>query len=52
MVTNDGMLTDQDVTYEAELDLARKGDKIRMTGNLEIGGETIVLTMMKIEDLE
>lgn len=42
-----GDLTRDIVTFTAELNIARKGDKIKISGQIEHGAETIVITMMK-----
>jgi len=36
------------VTYEATLKLARKGDKIQMSGQIEYGNDVVFLTMRSI----
>ncbi|MBX2834693.1 MAG: hypothetical protein KTR28_06950 [Micavibrio sp.] len=41
----DGSPTRGPVTYETILKLARKGDKIQMSGQIEYGNEVILLTM-------
>jgi hypothetical protein len=46
----DGTPTREPVTYEAELKLARKDDKIQMSGQIEYAGEVVFLTMRKIGD--
>jgi hypothetical protein len=46
----DGSPTSDKVTYEATLRVMRKGDKIQMTGTLNYGDETVILTMRKISD--
>lgn len=37
-------------TYTSVLRLARKGDKIQLSGQIEYGNEIIILTMRKISD--
>lgn len=44
----DGSPTRQPVTYKSVLKLARKGDKIQMSGQIEYGNEIVFLTMRKI----
>lgn len=46
----DGTPTADKVTYETVLKVMRKGDKIQMTGSLNYGFETVILTMRKIGD--
>ena len=41
----DGSPTSDKVTYEAILKVMRKGDRVRMTGSINYGNETIILTM-------
>lgn len=43
-----GDLTRDPVTYKATLKVARKGDKIRLSGQIEHGKVTTVITMTKI----
>ena len=42
-----GHFTREKVTYEAELKLARKGDKVQISGQIQHGAETIFITMRK-----
>jgi hypothetical protein len=44
----DGSPTRQPVTYRAVLKLARKGDKIQMSGQVEYDNDITLLTMRKI----
>ncbi|PCI00451.1 MAG: hypothetical protein COB76_03590 [Alphaproteobacteria bacterium] len=44
----DGTPTAETVTYEAKLRVMRKGDKVQMTGTLNYGDETVILTMRKM----
>ncbi len=44
----DGSPTKDAVTYKAILKLARKGDKIQMSGQISYGKEVVLLTMRKI----
>lgn len=44
----DGSPTREKVTYEAVLKLARKGDRIQMSGQIEYGSDIVLLTMRKI----
>lgn len=46
----DGSPTAEKVTYESVLKVMRKGDKIQMTGSLNYGDETVILTMRRIGD--
>lgn len=46
----DGTPTSDAVTYEATLKVMRKDDRIQMTGTLNYGNETVILTMRKIGD--
>ena len=46
----DGTPTRDPVTYETILKLARKGDRIQMSGQIEYGFEVVLLTMRKIAD--
>lgn len=43
----DGSPTRDPVTYRSVLKLARKGDKIQMSGQIEYGNDVIFLTMRK-----
>lgn len=43
----DGVPTREPVTYRSVLKLARKGDKIQMSGQIEYGNDVIFLTMRK-----
>lgn len=44
----DGSPTLESVTYTTTLKLARKGDKIQMSGQIQYGDEIVFLTMRKI----
>lgn len=46
----DGSLTRGPTTYESTLKLARKGDKIQISGQIEYGHDVVFLTMRKISD--
>jgi hypothetical protein len=50
LIGTDGSPTRAPVTYESNLTLKRKGDKIQMSGTIEYAGELIFLTMRKIGD--
>lgn len=43
----DGSPSRQPVTYKTTLKLARRGDKIQMTGQIEYGGEVTFITMRR-----
>lgn len=45
----DGTPTRQPVTYSTILKLARKGDKIQMSGRIEYGNDVVLLTMRRQE---
>jgi len=44
----DGSPTRDPVTYKTTLKLARKGDKIQMSGQIEYGNDITFLTMRKV----
>lgn len=44
----DGSPTRDKVTYRSRLKLARKDDKIQMSGQIEYGDEIVLLTLRKI----
>lgn len=44
----DGSPTREAVTYKSRLKLARKDDKIQMSGQIEYGDEIVLLTLRKI----
>lgn len=46
----DGSPTRDIVTYTSMLRLARKGDKLQMSGQIEYGNEIVLLTMRKTGD--
>lgn len=46
----DGSPTREAVTYETTLKLARKDDKIQMSGRIEYGHDVVLLTLRKIGD--
>ena len=46
----DGSPTRDTVTYTSTLRLARKGDKLQMSGQIEYGNEIVLLTMRKTGD--
>lgn len=43
----DGSPTRDITTYEARLKLARKGDRIQISGQIEYGNDVVLLTMRK-----
>lgn len=45
----DGSPSRQPVTYRTILKLARKGDKIQMTGQVEYGGNVTFITLRRID---
>lgn len=45
----DGSPTSDKVTYKSELKVMRKGDRIQMTGTINYGADTTILTMRKID---
>ena len=45
-----GTPTRDPVTYEAILKLAKKGDRIQISGQIEYGSDVVFLTMRKIVD--
>lgn len=47
-----GQPTREPVEYTSMLKLARKGDKVQLSGNIEYGNEIIFLTMRRIGPLE
>lgn len=46
----DGSPTRDKVTYRSRLKLARKDDKIQMSGQIEYGDEIVLLTLRKISN--
>lgn len=46
----DGSPTREPVTYKSVLKLARKGDKIQMSGRIEYSNDILFLTMRRIGD--
>ena len=44
----DGVPTREPVTYRTVLKLARKGERIQMSGQIEYGNDIVFLTMRKI----
>lgn len=50
LTTLQGTPTSEAVTYEAELKLRVQGDKIQMSGSINYGAETVMLTLRKIAD--
>jgi len=48
LITVSGEPTREPVSYSAVLKVARKGDRIRLSGQIEHGRVTTVITMMKI----
>lgn len=50
MLTDEGgRLTQDPITYTTTLKISRKGDKIRLSGNIEHGGTHTMLTLTKTE---
>jgi len=47
----DGSPTREPVTYTSRLKLARKDDKIQMSGQIEYGDEIVLLTLRKIANV-
>jgi hypothetical protein len=45
----DGSPTSDRVTYTSQLKVMRKGDRIQMTGTINYGADTTILTMRKID---
>lgn len=45
----DGSPTAEKVTYESTLKVMRKEEKIQMTGTINYGAETVILTMRRID---
>ena len=45
----DGSPTSKVVSYEAELKVMRKGDKLQMTGTIKYGSDTVILNLRLIE---
>jgi len=43
----DGTPTSDPVTYEALLKVMRKGDRVQMTGTINYGDDTVIITMRK-----
>lgn len=52
LIGENGLPTSQPVTYTATLKLARKGDKLQMSGQIQFGPEIVMLTLRKIGELE
>lgn len=50
LIAPNGTPTDKVTTYESVLKLARKGDKIQMSGQIHYGHDIVFLTMRKIAD--
>ena len=50
LTTIQGTPTSESVTYEAELKLRVQGNKIQMSGSINYGEETVMLTLRKIAD--
>lgn len=48
LMTPQGRLTRRPMTYESILKMARRGNEIRMSGQIEIGDEIVFLTMRSI----
>lgn len=47
LTRHDGSPTSDSVTYETVLRVMRKGDRVQMTGTINYGNETVILTMRK-----
>ncbi len=47
LTRQDGSPTSDSVTYETILRVMRKGEKVQMTGTINYGSETVILTMRK-----
>ena len=45
----DGTPTSDAVTYTSELKVMRKGERVQMTGTINYGAETVILTMQRID---
>ena len=52
LVAEDGSPTRESVTYTTTLKLARRDDKIQMSGQIQYGNELIFITMRKIGPLQ
>ncbi|QQG36926.1 MAG: hypothetical protein HYS17_03910 [Micavibrio aeruginosavorus] len=50
LTAHDGTPTREPVTYRSVLRLARKGDKMQMSGQIEYGNEIVILTLRKVGD--
>ncbi|MFN3828200.1 MAG: hypothetical protein ACK4NR_11325 [Micavibrio sp.] len=50
LTAHDGSPTREPVTYRSILRLARKGDKLQMSGQIEYGNEIIILTLRRVGD--
>ena len=50
LIRPDGSPTREPVTYRTIMKLARKGDKIQMSGRIEYGDEITLLTMRRTGD--
>lgn len=50
LTAHDGTPTRNPVTYRSVLRLARKGDKMQMSGQIEYGKEIVILTLRKVGD--
>lgn len=50
LIRPDGSPTREPVTYRSLLKLARKGEKIQMSGRIEYGNEVVLLTLRKTSD--
>ncbi len=48
LIAPDGSPTREITTYSARLKLARKGDRIQISGQIEYGHDVVLLTMRKI----
>jgi hypothetical protein len=47
LTRHDGSPTSDSVTYETILRVMRKGERVQMTGTINYGNETVILTMRK-----
>lgn len=50
LTSPDGSPTRGPVTYESTLKLARKGDKVQISGQIHYGNDVVFLTMRKTAD--
>ncbi len=50
LIRPDGSPTREPVIYRTVMKLARKGEKVQLSGRIEYGDEVVLLTMRKIGD--